>query len=349
MRPLIPYFTSVVVHATAAAVMSYCVPMPMRWEVVVAKGKPIVTVFVAPTVSSEPPPVPIEAEVKIQPQPTRPPTHAEEVAAQPVTVAKQPVEVALNDSKPEKAEAEPEKAPTELENMPPRKAPSQEEIVTDDGELPKVVEKTKVEKAELKPTPTEIPDTVTSAEKRDDIAAQAVTLAKKPLDEKPLEKKTHPPNTPDDAKPTVDDSPPRRTPLPDEIVVVDAKPTKTLTKQTETKKDFQIQQSAAMPYQASSQLGAEIELPRKLPQNAPPSYPQDALLAGIQGRVVLLVVVTSEGLVQKANVDTTSGYRSLDDAAIAAVRGWRFEPARKRGLPIEYEVLVPINFSIRRG
>ena len=87
-------------------------------------------------------------------------------------------------------------------------------------------------------------------------------------------------------------------------------------------------------------------LPRKLPQNAAPPYPQDAWLARIQGRVVLRVLVQPDGLVRSAAVHLSSGSSSLDDSALTTVHGWRFEPARRRGTAVAHEVLVPVRFTI---
>ena len=47
-----------------------------------------------------------------------------------------------------------------------------------------------------------------------------------------------------------------------------------------------------------------------------------------------------------ASVYESSQVGSLDDSALATVRDWRFSPAKKYGVPIEYEVLVPIRFVI---
>jgi protein TonB len=91
------------------------------------------------------------------------------------------------------------------------------------------------------------------------------------------------------------------------------------------------------------------ELPKKLAINAPPPYPADALLARIEGRVVLKVKIETDGTVAKAQVETSSGHNSLDKAALEAVKLWKFEPARRLGRAIAYEVAVPVRFSIRRG
>lgn len=106
--------------------------------------------------------------------------------------------------------------------------------------------------------------------------------------------------------------------------------------------------SAALPFQTAVHIGAQVdELPRKLPANASPVYPADALSAGVQGRVLLKVDVQKDGGVSSARIEASSGHPSLDQAALAAVRNWRFDPARRAGIAVAYEVLVPVRFSIR--
>jgi periplasmic protein TonB len=89
------------------------------------------------------------------------------------------------------------------------------------------------------------------------------------------------------------------------------------------------------------------EPPRKSPSNLPPPYPPDAYQRGQQGRVVLEIRVTPDGTVVSLRIVESSGVASLDQAALEAVRAWRFEPARRRGQPVEAVVNVPVRFSIR--
>jgi len=56
---------------------------------------------------------------------------------------------------------------------------------------------------------------------------------------------------------------------------------------------------------------------------------------------VLLVLVSAEGLPLDIRVDASSGHRALDAAAIEATKRWRFEPARKNGVPVEGYVRIP--------
>jgi protein TonB len=45
-------------------------------------------------------------------------------------------------------------------------------------------------------------------------------------------------------------------------------------------------------------------------------------------------------------VKQSSGHAVLDEAALAAVRAWRFEPATLNGAPVEAEAEVPIRFKL---
>ena len=60
----------------------------------------------------------------------------------------------------------------------------------------------------------------------------------------------------------------------------------------------------------------------------PPYYPPAAKAAKQQGKVLLNVDVDAAGNVTGVSVKESSGYPLLDDAAMQAVRVWKFEPAR---------------------
>jgi protein TonB len=68
--------------------------------------------------------------------------------------------------------------------------------------------------------------------------------------------------------------------------------------------------------------------------------------AGEQGRVMLRVVVRPDGTPQSVEVRSSSGWQRLDEAALDAVRRWRFVPARQGNVPITAAVIVPIAFSL---
>ena len=66
-----------------------------------------------------------------------------------------------------------------------------------------------------------------------------------------------------------------------------------------------------------------------------------------QGRVVLRVLVSTEGLAEKVELRTSSGSSRLDQSALETVRGWKFVPARQGTSPVAAWVLVPISFSLQ--
>ena len=67
---------------------------------------------------------------------------------------------------------------------------------------------------------------------------------------------------------------------------------------------------------------------------------------GIQGKVLLDVVVKTDGTPMKVAVSRSSGSSILDEAALEAVRQWRFVPAHRRGEVVQANVLVPVEFKM---
>jgi protein TonB len=80
--------------------------------------------------------------------------------------------------------------------------------------------------------------------------------------------------------------------------------------------------------------------------NRAPSYPEIARRRGEQGRVMLRVNVAADGTPLGVDVSATSGYPSLDSAALSAVRQWRFVPATQAGTPVSAVAEVPIRFRL---
>ena len=80
--------------------------------------------------------------------------------------------------------------------------------------------------------------------------------------------------------------------------------------------------------------------------NPPPPYPWISRQRGEQGRVILDVEVTSEGRARQVRVKRSSGAPRLDQAALKAVRDWRFAPARRAGKPVAGRIDVPITFRL---
>jgi periplasmic protein TonB len=81
--------------------------------------------------------------------------------------------------------------------------------------------------------------------------------------------------------------------------------------------------------------------------NPAPAYPALSRRMGEEGRVVLRVHVSADGMPKQVELKTSSTHPRLDEAALDAVRRWRFVPARRGNSPVAAWVLVPISFSLR--
>jgi periplasmic protein TonB len=86
-------------------------------------------------------------------------------------------------------------------------------------------------------------------------------------------------------------------------------------------------------------------IPRAL-LNPAPTYPREALARRLEGVVLVQVTVDAGGEVTQVRLARTSGVGSLDEAALTAVRQWRFLPARHPNTPPR-RVNIPIEFVIR--
>ena len=105
-----------------------------------------------------------------------------------------------------------------------------------------------------------------------------------------------------------------------------------------------------VPVRASSTAALPVTPPSAAADylsNPPPGYPAASRRHGEEGTVMLGVFVSEQGLPERIELRKSSGYLRLDEAALAAVRRWRFVPARKGDLPAAAWVVVPVSFSLR--
>ena len=75
-----------------------------------------------------------------------------------------------------------------------------------------------------------------------------------------------------------------------------------------------------------------------------PQYPPEAGRARVEGTVVLMAVIGRDGSVQDVRVE--SGLPILAQAAIDAVRQWRYKPYMIEGEPVEVDSRITINFTL---
>jgi hypothetical protein len=104
----------------------------------------------------------------------------------------------------------------------------------------------------------------------------------------------------------------------------------------------------------------------KLVHQVRPAYPPDAKAEKVQGLVVIDLVIGKDGAIRDARVAVSAptaarlkeleakrgtpaaaeGDKRLAEAALAAVKQWRYEPILKDGKPVEFKASVTVNFDL---
>ena len=77
-----------------------------------------------------------------------------------------------------------------------------------------------------------------------------------------------------------------------------------------------------------------------------PDYSTQARQAGYQGKVVLSLVVNSQGNTENISIVKPVGM-GLDDKAVERVQTWKFKPAMRDGSPVPVKVLLEVTFRLR--
>lgn len=90
-----------------------------------------------------------------------------------------------------------------------------------------------------------------------------------------------------------------------------------------------------------------LDVPPQLLSKLSIKYPSKARREGIQGEVVLRILVSNTGEV--AVVEVEKSIPQLDSAAVSAAEKLRFKPAKKYGRPVDVWVRVPLNFELVRS
>jgi|RhiMetStandDraft_4_1073278.scaffolds.fasta_scaffold126334_2 TonB family protein len=100
--------------------------------------------------------------------------------------------------------------------------------------------------------------------------------------------------------------------------------------------------------QEVSKPGQGVTLPKPIHEEKP-QYTKEAMAAGIQGSVLLNVVVQKDGTVGQVDIARSlDKVYGLDESAIKAAKGWRFEPGKKDGKPVAVLVTIELSFYLRK-
>ncbi len=81
-----------------------------------------------------------------------------------------------------------------------------------------------------------------------------------------------------------------------------------------------------------------------------PEYPEIAKKAGLEGTVLLEIIVNTDGRVLDAKVmrSLQPGPGGCDEAAIKAAKGSVFSPAKQRDKPVAVKIVLPFNFRLEQ-
>ena len=95
----------------------------------------------------------------------------------------------------------------------------------------------------------------------------------------------------------------------------------------------------------------KVELPSSKADylhNPAPEYPRMSQRLGEQGQVMVKVLIGADGVPQKAELQSSSGFERLDKAAMEAAMRWRYVPGKRGGVPETMWFQVPITFSLKK-
>ena len=105
--------------------------------------------------------------------------------------------------------------------------------------------------------------------------------------------------------------------------------------------------SAASVAGPAAALTADADYKAAYLKNPKPPYPPLAVRLRLEGKVILLAEVQSNGKPGKVVIESSSGHELLDQSALQTVKQWQFSPARKDGVIISQIVRIPINFNLK--
>ena len=91
-------------------------------------------------------------------------------------------------------------------------------------------------------------------------------------------------------------------------------------------------------------MGGNVQAPA-LVKRVEPTYPDLALVAKITGLVILEATVSTDGTVESVRV--LRSVKFLDQAAVDAVKQWRYSPLVLNGVATPFILSVSLNFSVK--
>ncbi len=143
---------------------------------------------------------------------------------------------------------------------------------------------------------------------------------------------------------------PQSTPTPTPSKAVSKADTLAVNQSSQSQESAPAAAATASPSTSTGKAGSpslvEPSADADYLKNPPPGYPRISRRMGEQGTVVVRVFINTQGLPEKPEVRTSSGFVRLDQAALDAVQRWRFVPGRRNGTPEPMWFNIPVRFVL---
>ena len=104
--------------------------------------------------------------------------------------------------------------------------------------------------------------------------------------------------------------------------------------------EYKAQVDALQPIR----IGGEIKTPTKI-KDVKPEYPAEARASGVQGVVIAELLIDADGRVVDAVI--VRSIAAFDEAALSAVKQWRFMPTLLNGTAVPVLMTVSVNFTLQ--
>jgi protein TonB len=89
-----------------------------------------------------------------------------------------------------------------------------------------------------------------------------------------------------------------------------------------------------------------VDSPPRPVEQSPMEYPSNARSQGLEGYVVLSLLISASGEIEKVEVLESTPSGVFEDAALAGIRDWRFEPAQYQGRSVKVWARQRIRFDL---
>ncbi len=106
--------------------------------------------------------------------------------------------------------------------------------------------------------------------------------------------------------------------------------------------------SGGLNTDASTLVGEKtsVDRPARVVQRSAPEYPPSARNKGLAGTVTVKILISANGSVEDAKVETASPPGVFEESALKAVRSWRFEPAIQKGKAVTAWLSQKIRYEL---